>query len=156
MNDIVFIKTNKLWETHPHPLVTIITSNYNRREVLMRCMKSVDAQTFKDIEYIVVDNGSSVSFDDIMEQFIEQTEKMLENAKYLKEQLDKINWPSWLEPMSNTVYFKRPSKMIVDKYDLAPDHDDRLGGDLAHIVVMQHVTKDRIDKFIEDLKNDYS
>lgn len=90
------------------------------------------------------------------EQFIEQTEKMLENAKYLKEQLDKINWPSWLEPMSNTVYFKRPSKMIVDKYDLAPDHDDRLGGDLAHIVVMQHVTKDRIDKFIEDLKNDYS
>ena len=72
MNDIVFIKTNKLWEEHPHPLVTIITSNYNRREVLLRCMKSVDAQTFKGIEYIVVDNGSSVSFDDIMEQFMEE------------------------------------------------------------------------------------
>jgi len=70
MKDIVFIKTNNLWEEHPHPLVTIITSNYNRREVLLRCMKSVDAQTFKDIEYIVVDNGSSVSFDDIMEDFM--------------------------------------------------------------------------------------
>lgn len=72
MKDIVFIKTNKLWDEHPSPLVTITTSNYNRRDVLLRCMKSVDAQTFRDIEYIVVDNGSTVSFDDIMEQFMEE------------------------------------------------------------------------------------
>jgi glycosyltransferase involved in cell wall biosynthesis len=70
--DIVFVKTNKYWTDEHIPLVTIITSNYNRREVLLRCMKSVDAQTYKDIEYIVVDNGSSVSFDDIMEQFMEE------------------------------------------------------------------------------------
>lgn len=70
MEDILFIKTNKLWEEHPHPLVTITTSNYNRRDVLLRCMKAVDNQTFRDIEYIVVDNGSTVSFDDIMEQFM--------------------------------------------------------------------------------------
>lgn len=70
--DIVFVKTNKYWTEEHIPLVTIITSNYNRREVLLRCMRSVDAQTFRDIEYIVVDNGSSVSFDDIMEQFMEE------------------------------------------------------------------------------------
>lgn len=66
------IKTNKYWKEGHNPLVSIITSNYNRREVLLRCMRSVEAQTFRDIEYIVVDNGSSVSFDDIMEQFMEE------------------------------------------------------------------------------------
>ena len=64
--DIVFVKTYKHWTDKHVPLVTIITSNYNRREVLYRCMKSIEAQTFRDIEYIVVDNGSSVSFDDLI------------------------------------------------------------------------------------------
>ena len=35
---------------------------------------------------------------------------------------------------------------------LAPDHDDRLGGDLSHIIVMQHVTKARLKEFIDDLE----
>ena len=64
--DIVFVKTNKYWTDKHVPLFTIITSNYNRREVLYRCMKSIEAQTFRGIEYIVVDNGSSVSFDDVI------------------------------------------------------------------------------------------
>lgn len=72
MEDIVFIKRNKYWKEDHKPLVSVITSNYNRREILLRCMRSVDAQTFRDLEYIVVDNGSSVSFDDIMEQFMEE------------------------------------------------------------------------------------
>ena len=70
MNDIVFIRTNDFWVDDQHPVVSIITSNYNRREVLLRCMRSVDAQSFRDIEFIVVDNGSSVCFDDIMEKFM--------------------------------------------------------------------------------------
>lgn len=68
--DIVCIKTNRLWDIVKTPRITVVTSNYNRREALYRCMKSVDAQTCRDIEYIVVDNGSSVSFDDIMEKFM--------------------------------------------------------------------------------------
>ncbi len=77
---------------------------------------------------------------------------MLERAAWLKEELKKAGWPAWLEMASNTVYFKRPPEEIVDKYDLAPDYDERLGGDLSHIVVMQHVTKDRINTFLDDLK----
>lgn len=68
--DIIFIRTNELWNKAQEPRITIITSNYNRREVLYRCMKSVDTQTCREIEYIVVDNGSSVNFDDIMEKFM--------------------------------------------------------------------------------------
>ena len=34
---------------------------------------------------------------------------------------------------------------------LAPDSDERLGGDLSHIVVMQHVTEERLQEFLNDL-----
>lgn len=86
-----------------------------------------------------------------IEGFTEQANGILERAAWLKEQLDDLGWPAWLEPMSNTVYFKCPSEAIMKKYDLAPDHDDRLGGNLAHIVVMQHATEERLQNFIDDL-----
>lgn len=87
------------------------------------------------------------------EEYIAQTESMIENARWLKDQLDAIAWPAWLSEMSTTVYFKRPSEDLLDKYDLAPDYDERLGGELAHIVVMQHVTKDLLQVFLDDLKH---
>ena len=39
----------------------------------------------------------------------------------------------------------------TNKYGLAPDQDDRLGGELSHIIVMQHVTKERLQNFLNDL-----
>ena len=84
------------------------------------------------------------------ESFAEQAKTMLENAAWLKEELEKRGVKAWLEPMSNTVYFKRPAEEICEKYHLAPDHDDRLGGDLSHIVVMQHVTKEHLAPFLSE------
>ncbi len=80
-----------------------------------------------------------------------QANTILENAVWLKSELDKLNWPAWLEPMSNTIYFKRPPKSITDKYHLAPEYDERLGGELSHIVVMQHTTKKRLQNFLDDI-----
>ena len=48
--------------------------------------------------------------------FSKEAAAILENANWLKREMDKINWQAWLEPMSNTVYFKRPPKNICDKY----------------------------------------
>ena len=86
-----------------------------------------------------------------VEEFEKYSSEMIEGAKWLKDRFDSIGWPAWLEPMSNTVYFKRPSPEIVEKYDHAPDYDERLGGELSHIVVMQHVSKERLGAFIEEL-----
>ncbi len=85
------------------------------------------------------------------EGFGKQANEILERAVWLKGELEKLGWPVWLEPLSNTVYFKRPSNAIVRKYDLAPDEDPRLGGELSHIVVMQHVTRERLQTFLKDL-----
>ena len=88
------------------------------------------------------------------EEFAAQTKVMLENAAWLRDELESIGWPVWLEPMSNTVYFRRPSEGIVKKYNLASDHDDRLGGDLSHIVVMQHATRENLKEFIDELEQE--
>ena len=101
------------------------------------------SQPFKKFWWIIRHTG--------LGDFSEQADGMLERAVWLKSELDSLGWPAWLEPMSNTVYFKRPPESIVDKYGLAPDYDDRLGGPLSHIVVMQHVTQQRLQQFLDEL-----
>jgi hypothetical protein len=44
----------------------------------------------------------------------------------------------------------------MKKWDLAPDHDKRLCGDLAHDILMQHESRKTVDEFIADLKKDVS
>lgn len=83
--------------------------------------------------------------------FREQARAILANAGYLEERLKKAGWPVWRGEDSNTVYFKKPTEAIMKKYNLAPDFDDRLGGPLAHIVVMQNVTRDVIDQIVADI-----
>ena len=50
------------------------------------------------------------------------------------------------------MFFKRPDDEIVSKYNLANSYDERFGGNLSHVVVMQHVKKEVIDKFIAELE----
>lgn len=83
--------------------------------------------------------------------FTANAEKILNHANYLKKRLDQIGWPAWIGEYSNTVFFKRPSQAIIDKYHLAPEYDERFGGDLAHVVVMPHAEKALIEAFISDL-----
>ena len=85
------------------------------------------------------------------EGFTQQAYGMLFRAAWLESELRQMGWPVWREKKSNTVYFKRPPEAIATKYDLAPDHDDRLGGDLSHIVVMQHVTQEHLQEFLDDM-----
>ena len=85
------------------------------------------------------------------EKLAEEAESMLENTNYLQQRLDEIKYPAWHMPYSNTVFFKRPEPWIREKYSLANGFLPEYGGELSHIVVMQHVKKNIIDDFIEDL-----
>lgn len=85
--------------------------------------------------------------------FREQSAQMLANTAYLKAKLDEIGWPCWVScEQSNTVFFTRPKDEIIRKYTLATDYDERFGGELAHVNVMQNATTELIDRFVEDLK----
>jgi len=43
----------------PQPLISVIVVNWNGRALLEECLHSLEKQTFKDFEIILVDNGSS-------------------------------------------------------------------------------------------------
>lgn len=43
----------------PSPLVTIVMTHYNRHKLLQQAIASIEAQTFKDFEVILVDDGST-------------------------------------------------------------------------------------------------
>ena len=79
--------------------------------------------------------------------FKKEIEVCLENTNYLYQQLYKKQYPVWKNKFSNTVYFKRPSEDIINKWQLAKQND------IAHVVVMQHVTKEKIDSFVTDIIN---
>jgi glutamate/tyrosine decarboxylase-like PLP-dependent enzyme len=87
-----------------------------------------------------------------VEGYRQQAAQILKNADYLKQRLDAIKYPAWKNDFSNTVYFRRPSAWVMKKWDLAPDEDPRLGGELAHDIVMQHEGPDTIDLFVADMR----
>ena len=51
------------------PLVSVITVTYNREKLLGRCMRSVLNQTYENIEYILVDSGSTDNSKEVVEEF---------------------------------------------------------------------------------------
>lgn len=85
------------------------------------------------------------------EQWKKEAEAMLECTQYLKAELDRIGYPCWVNEYSNTIFFKRPSAEIVTRHSLAQSYDEKFGGELAHIVVMQHITHERIDRLVSDI-----
>lgn len=70
----------------------------------------------------------------------------LRNAKYLYEKLEHINYPCIRNEFSNIVYFQKPSKKLIKKWQL-PTQDE-----WAHIIAMQHICKSKIDAFVNDIE----
>lgn len=53
-----------------NPCVSIVTPAYNRRSTIERTMKSVAKQSYRDFEFIIVDDGSEEQIDDIVQTFM--------------------------------------------------------------------------------------
>lgn len=81
--------------------------------------------------------------------FQQETLTMIARAIQLYEALQKIEYPSYLNPYSNTVFFSRPSDRLVKKYSLAVDRN------IAHIVVMQGTTQQALNEFLRDALDEF-
>lgn len=54
---------------HDSPLISIITPTYNREKFIVETVESVLSQTYKNIEYIVVDDGSTDNTLNILDRY---------------------------------------------------------------------------------------
>lgn len=78
--------------------------------------------------------------------FKKMVKDCFEIADYALQEFKKMEWSAWKNEYSTTVVFKRPSKKLIEKWQLAAYKE------IAHIIVMPHVTKEWVDEFMEDFK----
>jgi histidine decarboxylase len=77
--------------------------------------------------------------------FQKEVASCLENARYLRDRLQKINYHPLLNDFSITVVFDKPGIELCRKWQLATEEN------FAHVVVMQHISTQKIDLFIQNL-----
>lgn len=53
-------------------LITVFTPTYNREHLLTRLFNSLREQTFKDFEWLIVDDGSTDNTHDVAQKFVEE------------------------------------------------------------------------------------
>jgi len=69
-------------------------------------------------------------------------------ADYAIQRLKAEGLQAWRHAHSITVVLPRPSQALLERWQLAAQHD------IAHLVIMPHVTCERIDRFMEDMKRE--
>lgn len=89
----------------------------------------------------------------------EDAHSILKNTDYLLEQMQihfRYLLPTRSSPLSNTIYFKKPSDWIVKKYSLASIqlHINQKKQDYSHVVVMPHASNSVLTAFLTDLDKD--
>ena len=57
-------------------MVSVIMLTYNRENLVENCIKSILNQTFKDFEYIIVDNGSSDKSGEIADKYAQKDSRI--------------------------------------------------------------------------------
>ena len=53
-------------------MITVLTPTFNRASLLPRLYKSLCKQTYRDFEWLVIDDGSSDHTKEILDQFVEE------------------------------------------------------------------------------------
>lgn len=71
------MQENKQYNTKPKVKVTIVTATYNSSEHIADCIKSVNSQTYKDIEHIVIDGASNDNTLDIINSIPNRVKKIV-------------------------------------------------------------------------------
>jgi len=69
------------------PIVTIVLCTFNRAKYLQRCIESVLAQTYKDWELLVVDDGSKDETFQVVDAYLQQ----YPNIRYMKHKNKKLS-----------------------------------------------------------------
>lgn len=117
--DIInLLKQNKyLLRINALPMVTIYTPNYNTGDYIVDTMKSVFDQTFKDFEYIVIDDHSTDDSCNKIAEFIGQLD--YHNQKKVKFIRNEKN-------LGQAETSNRALKLARGRYIMPLDSDDRL------------------------------
>lgn len=129
------------------PLVTIITANYNNAKFLPDVLSSVEKQTYKNIEHVIVDDKSTDNSPEILKNYLSKNKNVvlfLNNEKSL----------------SVSILRNQAVKASNGKYILNLDSDDILFENAVEILVRK-AEEEKLDlcygtmTYIDDEGNPY-
>ncbi len=95
--------------------VSVLTPTYNRSEKLHRLYSSLEASTYKDFEWIIVDDGSTDDTEDVIREF--QKSSTFPIRYYYQENKGKHCALNWLYDLAETEFCFQ----IDDDDELLPD-----------------------------------
>ena len=124
------------------PKVTILTPSYNRAHTLPRVFESLQNQTFKDFEWLVIDDGSTDNTKDLVEEFQKTADFKI--RYYYQENQHKF------------LTFFRGIDLAEGKYFSPLDSDDALPSDSMEILVntWENISEDQNIVFVSTLCED--
>ena len=131
------------------PKISVITPVYNRKIELCRCMDSIKKQTYRDFEYIIINDGSTENLDDVVVEFMDSVDFPVmyvkkanggvHTARNLGVQYARGKWTAFLDsddeflPNALEIFFKTaeslPNNKWVEVKGLCVDQNgSRVGG----------------------------
>lgn len=104
------------------PLVSVVTPVYNTEKYLKECIESVLAQTYRNWEYVIVDNRSTDASGEIAAQFArrESRIRVVENSEFLPQM------PNWNRAMRQISPESRYCKVVHADDWLFPECIERM------------------------------
>ena len=82
------------------------------------------------------------------EHFGQLVKQCLKVADYTIGQFNAMGCTAWRNPYSTTVVFKRPSASLIKRWQLASYKD------FAHLIIVPHVTREWVDRFLDDFRKE--
>jgi glycosyltransferase involved in cell wall biosynthesis len=131
--------------TSMYPKISIVTPSYNQAEFIERTIESVLAQNYPELEYIVIDGGSTDGSTDIIKKYASQLSFWISEPD--KGQSDAINKGfkkatgdlfCWIN--ADDVLFPDSLKKVAEAYGKRPDVDI-VTGNVAYIDELDYVTR---------------
>jgi len=110
----------------PSDLVSVIIPVYNSEKFLVECLDSILTQSYRDIEIIAVDDGSTDTSSGILERYsdkiniISQKNQGLASALNLGISKMKGNWFKWFSP--DDVMYSNTIETLIDEAKNHPDN----------------------------------
>lgn len=127
--------------SHPKPRVSVVTITFNREDFIGEAIKSVQSQTYKDWEMLIIDDASTDNTKDIVQGFIDndprikyfKNEKNLGIARSRNKGLE-LAQGSYIAPLDSDDIWLNDEKLQkqVDFLDTNLDYA-MLGGGIIHI-----------------------
>ena len=142
---------SKIYKASNNPLISIVLPVYNKKDEIIKSLRSIQNQSFKNFELIIIDDGSTDGVDELLENLL-KTEPRLRFFKHLK------NMGVWRTRMDGFLYSKGKYILHFDPGDYYPDNyvlEDsyNLVEKYTLDTVKFSFVKDRTDVFVSNITN---